>query len=321
MAGWPGGLALHPQGSLLVVYGHHAHRLDLDCQPLASCRLPQEEPYNSFVILDNGLLVTKNLSQMQPACLSVLDPVTLREAGPDTLCPEPSVARLSASGNTVYVVGTRSVMRYHWNEALRRLEPDEGWRPYYLIDSGNSFGWDLVLAGGDAWFMDNGQHRYRFRMRHAGVHPGANRLHRVSLRDANDHRCVEVSGLSGGSITNPPLVDSQRRIVVAYDSANDCVQAFAIDGEPGRTELRPLWRKDRFGCASHMLLYPHSGEVVLNDWQRWGEQVVVLDVATGLEKGRVRVGGWSQGVVFPGPGRERDLYWCTLSRVARIYVE
>lgn len=108
--------------------------------------------------------------------------------------------------------------------------------------------------------------------------------------------------------------------MVAYDSANDCVQAFAIDGEPGRTELRPLWRKDRFDCTSHMLLYPRSGEVVLNDWRRWGEQVVVLVIATGREKGRVHVGGRSQGVVFPSPGWDRDFYWCTLSRVARIRV-
>jgi len=48
---------------------------------------------------------------------------------------------------------------------------------------------------------------------------------------------------------------------------------------------------------------------------------VVLDIASGAEKGRVRVGGWSQGVVFPSPGFSRDLYWSSLSRLARIHVE
>lgn len=318
---WPGGVALHPQGDLIVVYGRHAHRLDLDCQPQASRRLPEPDPYNSFVTLANGLVVTKNLSQARNARLSVLDPETLRDAGEATLCPEPSVARLSARGNTVYVVGLHSVMRYHWNDALARLELDEGWRPFYLETSGNSFGWDLVLAGEDGWFMDNGHHRYRFQMRRAGVRRGANRLHRVSLRDAADRQCVDISGLGAGSITNPPLVDPGRGLVLAYDSANDCAQAFAIERASGRTSLRPAWRKDGLGCASHMLLYPDSGEVVLNDWRRFGEDVVVLDLATGAEKGRVAVGGWTQGVVFPSPGWGRDLYWSTMSRLARIYVE
>jgi hypothetical protein len=85
--------------------------------------------------------------------------------------------------------------------------------------------------------------------------------------------------------------------------------------------LRPLWRKRDFGCASHMLLYPESGEVVVNDYRDFGEEVVVLDIASGAEKGRVRVGGWSQGVVFPSPGFSRDVYWSSMSRLARIHVE
>ena len=318
---WPGGMALHPNGSLIVVYGRHAHRLDLDCQPLAVRQLPETQAYNGFVTLANGLVVTKNLSETQAARLSVLAPNTLASVGPDTLCPEPSVARLSAVGNTVYVVGTQSVMRFFWNAAQSRLDLDPAWRYFYLSGSSHSFGWDLVLAAGHGWFMDNGKHRYRFQMRGAGVSPGANRLHRVSLSDAADHQSLEVSGLPHGSITNPPLVDAQRQVVLAYDSANDCVQAFAFATEDGLTALTPLWRKDGFGCASHMLLYPDSGEVVLNDWRRLGEEVVLLDVLTGQEKGRVRVGGWSQGVVFPSPGLSRDFYWCSMSRVARVFVE
>lgn len=317
---WPGGMALHANGSLIVVYGRHAHRLDLDCQPLASVKLAQDEAHNGFVTLANGLVVTKNLSETRPARLSVLDPETLEEVAA-LVCPEPSVARLSASGNTVYVVGVRSLMRCHWVPEQSRLVLDPAWRCDYLAGSDNSFGWDLVLAQGEGWFMDNGRHRYRFQMRGAGVHAGANRLHRVSLTDAGAHRCVPVSGLARGSVTNPPLIDAQRRVALAYDSANDCVQAFAIGPQDGPGELRPLWRKNGFGCASHMLHYPDSGEVVLNDWRRWGEEVVVLDVLSGREKGRARVGGWSQGVVFPSPGSGRDFYWCSMSRLARVFVQ
>lgn len=320
---WPGGMALHACGELMVVYGRHAHRLGLDCTLRRSHTLPEDQPYNGFVVLDNGLIVTKNLSETAPARLTVLDAHDLQPVAPDALCPEPSVARLSARGNTVYVVGVRSLLRYHWDDAQQRLLPDESWRVDYLGTQGHSHAWDLVLAQDHAWFMDNGKHRYRWRMNGAGVSRKANRLHRVSLLRAQEHSAVEVSGLPGGSVTNPPLIDLQRRIVVAYDSANACVRAWRIadnDALPG-LRLQPLWHRRDFGCASHMLLYPTSGELVLNDHRVFGEQVVVLDITSGEEKGRVDIGGWSQGVVFPCPGRGRDFYWSSMSRLARIHVE
>ena len=315
---WPGGMALHRNGSILVVYGRHAHRLDRACAPLASVRLPVDQPYNSFVILDNGLVVTKNLSHTQPAILSVLDADTLRFAAPDTACPEPSMARLSAIGNTVYVVGVRSIFRYHWDDGLARLVFDPHWQLNYVGTSGQSYGWDVVLDGDNAWFMDNGQHRYRWRMIGAGVSRTANRLIRVSMRDARDHQAIEVCGEPGGSITNPPLVDLRRHIVVGYDSANRHLVAWRVD--PHDASLHRLWHKRAFGCASHMLLFPDTGELLVNDYRRLGEEVVLLDIATGDERARVRSGGLTQGVVFPSPGWHRDAYWSSMGRLARIYV-
>ncbi|WP_422016187.1 YncE family protein [Roseateles sp.] len=315
---WPGGMAIHRNGDLYVVYGRHAHRLTRDCRPLASLQLPMDQPYNSFVVLDNGLIVTKNLSAGTPARLTVIDPGSLTPACADVEAPEPSIARLSARGDTVYVVGVRSIFRYHWRDAARTLTFDPDWRFDYIGDSGQSHGWDVVLADQHAWFMDNGAHRYRHRMLGAGVSRTANRLIRVSLTAAADHQALDVSGLPGGSITNPPLVDAQRGIVVGYDSANAVLRAWRFDA--GLRTLTPLWRKAPFGCASHMVLYPDTGEVVVNDYCRHGEEVVVLDIATGTERGRVRTGGLMQGVVFPSPGWGRDLYWSSMGRLARVSV-
>jgi hypothetical protein len=188
----------------------------------------------------------------------------------------------------------------------------------YVGRSSQTYGWDVVLDGHHAWFMDNGAHRYRHRMIGAGVSRTPNRLIRVSLTDAADHQALEVSGLPGGSITNPPLVDAQRGIVLGYDSANAVLQAWGFD--PALRTLSPLWRKAPFGCASHMILYPDTAEVVVNDYRRHGEEVVVLDISTGHEKGRVRTGGIMQGVVFPSPGWSRDLYWSSMGRLARVFV-
>ncbi len=312
---WPGGMAVHANGDLYVVYGRFAHRLDRQCRLRASLELPVDQPHNSFVILDNGYIVTKNLSDRHNALLSVIDPETMQQLHTPLEVPEPSIARLSAVGNTVYIVGTRSILRYLWDDQAGLMR-DPTWVFAYAAGNRQSYGWDPVLAGGSAWFMDNGRHRYRTRMIGAGVSPTANRLIRVSLDDAQDREMVEVSGLPRGSITNPPVVDEGRRIVVGFDSANRMMQAWRF----GEGPLAPLWRKDRFGVASHMLLYPRSGELVTNDFGAGGEHVVVLDIETGAERGRVRVGGLTQGVVFPSPGWGRDLYWSSMGKLARVSV-
>ncbi|MFX8090400.1 hypothetical protein ABTK75_18980, partial [Acinetobacter baumannii] len=85
----------------------------------------------------------------------------------DIECPEPSIARLSALGNSVYVVGVRSIQRYHWTGD--GLERDDRWRFDYIAGTRQTHGWDVVLADGQAWFMDNGHHRYVTTMIGRGV--------------------------------------------------------------------------------------------------------------------------------------------------------
>lgn len=318
---WPGGIAVHRNGSVHLVYGRWAWRLDRTCRPLASRELPVNRPYNSFVVLDDGTLVTKDLSRTAPSRLTALDPETLEPAGPDVECPEPTVARLSAIGNTVYVVGVRSIFRYRWEPSPAgrgRLVRDADWCFDYVGDSGRTWGWDVVLDGTDAWFMDNGDHRYVVSMIGAGRSPTANRLVRVSLADAADHDLVEVSRLPGGSITNPPVIDVRRRIAVGFDSANRVLRAWRI--APGTRVLDPLWEIGDIGVASHMILWPDTGELATNDYRRRREEVIVLDVETGAERGRARHGGIYQGVVFPCPGFGRDFYWATLAGISRIFV-
>ena len=138
------------------------------------------------------------------------------------------------------------------------------------------------------------------------------------MTDAGDHQILPVCGIEGGSITNPPLVDLQRRIVVGYDSANSHLQAWRFD--PGSRAMMPLWQKAPFGCASHMIHYPDTGELVINDYRKGGEEVVVLAIESGLEMARVRIGGFQQGVAFPSTGWGRDFYWSSLGRLARVFV-
>jgi hypothetical protein len=50
------------------------------------------------------------------------------------------------------------------------------------------------------------------------------------------------------------------------------------------------------------------------------DQLVVLDLDTGEEKARVDVPSPSQGFLFPAPGFERDVYYQSLTTIARVVV-
>ena len=41
---WPGGFCVHRNGDLYVTFGRHVHRLNPDCELLASYQLPQDLP-------------------------------------------------------------------------------------------------------------------------------------------------------------------------------------------------------------------------------------------------------------------------------------
>src|SRR5262245_31454088 len=62
----PGALTPHANGSRHLVFGNHAHRLGPDLPRLASRVLPRVRPYNSFVVLPDGHLVTKDFGGVLP---------------------------------------------------------------------------------------------------------------------------------------------------------------------------------------------------------------------------------------------------------------
>ena len=50
------------------------------------------------------------------------------------------------------------------------------------------------------------------------------------------------------------------------------------------------------------------------------DQLVVLDLDSGAEKGRVDVRSPSQAFLFPAPGFGRDVYYQSLTTIARVAV-
>ena len=323
---WPGGVAAHANGSLYVAFGRHVHRLSPDLQSVHTVELPRDRPYNSFVILPDGHLALKDFGGALPpgveqtddeSCeLLVLEPDALATVASVTI-PERSVARLSADGDDVYVVGTHHLWRARWDGHDLALDAD--FRPRYRTMDGQTYGWDAVIAGGAAWFLDDGEGTEGFAGSFRGVSRSPAPLHLVRVELATGSvTLTEVCGQPYGIVANPPAIDAERGIAVGYDSANGVLAAFAI--EPDGT-LVPRWRRDQHH-ACHPILYPDTGELVTadHDADRMMDQLVVLDIETGDEKARVDTGSPLQSPVFLAPGFGRDLYYVAFPCVSRVTV-
>ncbi len=311
---WPGGVAALDDGGALVVQGRHAHRLDADLRATQTRVLPAEAAHNSFVMLGDGTVATKDLRRPGEVAstLSLLDPDTLDERAAPLVLPEPSVSRLSADGELLVVIGVHALHRYGWDGTRGVLVPLAAPLPYVSGDD-QSFGWDPVITDRHIWWMDNGDHQFvnGLTMLGNGVAHGPVHLFRVG-REGDDVVAVEVSGLPGGAITNPPLVDTARGVAIAYDSANGVLAGFDIE------TLAPRWRTE-LATAQHLVLHADTGEVLADEFVPGvGDGLVVVDVTTGEVRCRVPVGSPAQSVVFGAPGSAGDAYYVSLSTVARV---
>src|SRR5919198_6294117 len=109
--------------------------------------------------------------------------------------------------------------------------------------------------------MDNGRNRVDRTMLGSGDRAGPLRLW-WARRDDGTARSVEISGLPYGTESNPPAWDPERRIVVAYDSGNAVIRAWRLNGD----DLEPLWRRDGLAHAGHLIVFPDTRELVVQDW-------------------------------------------------------
>jgi hypothetical protein len=332
---WPGGMALHANGSLYVTHGRWCHRLDRATLAVqAAGQLPRNRPYNSLLVLPDGNLVMKDFcggdgvhaitNDDRGSQLVVLEP---EELGIVATCdlPEGSIARLSAwtdpgGDTTVIVVGDTSVFEVRWTAATATLAPPTNVHTYRTID-GQTFAWDAVVADGSAWLLDNGEGTNQFGPSFAGRTSSTAPLHLVRVvlgAEAPEPTLTEVCGLPGGIVANPPLVDSRRKVVVAYDSGHGVMVGLAYTDDP-RVAPTELWRRTQHH-AGHMILDPATGIALTGDYDhdRGVDQAVGIDVTTGAEVWRTDTGSPLQSVIFPAPGWDNDVYISTFSTLSRV---
>jgi hypothetical protein len=348
---WPGGIAAHANGDVHMVFGRWAHRLSAELDVLASHRLPVARPHNSFVVLDGGELITKDCDApagREPSTFSALDPESLLPVAPSLRVDEPCVARLASDGESVIAVGSTVVYLLRLDRDAGRLVVDERWQPSYGPAPNRGYGWDPVITDDHVFWMDNGRNHTDRTMLGSGDDSSPVRLWWARRDDATT-RSVEISGLPHGTESNPPGWDPERGTVIAYDAGNAVVRAWRVEDD----DLVDRWRRDGLAHAGHLIVYPDTRELVVSDWRdvEWmrhpaartatrltgqllarspsarraslrtgSDQLVVLDLDTGEDKARVDVPSSCQAFLFPSPGFGRDVYYQSLTTIARVAV-
>lgn len=332
---WPGGIAVHANGSLYVTHGQWCHRLNRATLAVeAAGQLPRTRPYNSLLVLPDGHLVMKDFcggngvhaitDNDRGSELVVVEPDGLSIVATCEL-PEGSIARLSAmvdddGTTTVVVVGDTSVFEVRWLPSTSSLELQDTSHRYRTV-TGQTFGWDAVVADGSAWLLDNGEGTNNFGPSFAGKTSSTAPLHliRVPLGiGATAPVMAEVCELPGGIVANPPVVDTTRRMVVAYDSGHGVMAGFGYTDDATKP-LSLVWRHDQHH-AGHMILDESAGVVMTYDYDhdRGMDQAVGIAVTDGAELWRTDTLSPLQSVIFPAPGWHNDVYITTFSTLSRV---
>jgi hypothetical protein len=335
---WCGAILAHANGSIMSVNGSYLHRLDPDDLSVeAERRLPADRSHNGLLALTDGTLVTKDLrlEGQGGTTITRLDPDTLELTGEPLTLPEGSMGRIAADIDDagvehVYVPGTEHLWRLVVATDSLELEP---WRPRYRAANDRwGLSWDACISDGACWVMDCGDIESVRRIhttepngrfaeppgatlswRLPAPWPGAQRLFRIALDDSDDVRNIEPFGTPGGGIIAPPVDVPEHSMAVAWDSVNGGLAGI----DTGDGNLSVAWHLD-VRPSMQPVVFPESGELVINDFTDDGlDDLIVVDVASGIELDRVATGSRIANGMFLTAGGDRDVFFCTTTTLAR----
>lgn len=334
---WCGAILAHANGSIMSVNGSFLHRLDPDDLSIVAEReLPVDRSHNGLLALADGTLVTKDL-QLEGqggTTISRWDPDTLEPIHAPLVLPEGSMGRIAADGagdtEFVYVPGTEHIWRLRVTSDDLVVEP---WRPRYR-DTGDRFGlsWDACLSDGACWVMDCGDvdsvrlihttvpnGRYdeppgtALSWRRPAPWSGAQRLLRIDL-DTGETQAIEPFGTPGGGIIAPPVHIPEHDMAIAWDSVNGGLAG--VSSADGGLDV--AWHLD-VRPSMQPVVYPDSGELVINDFTAAGsDDLVVVDVASGELLDRVRTGSKISNGMFLTADGDGGVFYCSTLTVAHV---
>lgn len=332
---WCGAIAAHSNGDIYKVNGSYMHRLSADCKVIKEKKLPVDQAHNGLLILTDGTIVTKDLrlSSLNCSTITRLCPDTLELIGEPLNLPEGSMGRIASDNNGkneyIYIPGIEHVWRI--NVKKNNLLIDNSWLPKYRnMNDDNGLAWDGCISDDHLWIMDNGDidsvraifERHpngrfeapsnRLSWRSKAPWSSSQRLLKISIKDSNIKE-IAPFGLSGGGIIAPPVHIPEYDICIAWDSINGGLAGIKDNGK----KLEIIW-SIKARPSMQPLVFPMTGEFVINDFENNEDYIIVLDIETGRLIDRVNTGSRLANGMFLTAGGKRDIYYCSTFAISHI---
>ncbi len=331
---WCGAIAAHKNGSVIKVNGSFMHVLSPDCEVILEKELPINQAHNGLLILSDGTIVTKDcrLENQQNSTITRLDPNTLELLHEPFALPEGSMGRIASDlnddGEFIYIPGIERIWRI--KVLSDALELDEDWQPQYRnANQSQGLAWDGCISEGSLWVMDNGDiesvrsiygvnpngrvaENTHLSWRSPAPWKGRQRLIKFDLI-SGDKIAIEPFDKEGGGIIAPPVNVPEYEMCIAWDSINGGLAGISTTDR----KLAVSWQLD-MRPTMQPVVFPESGELVINNFENGEDELIVVDIATGELLSRAKVNARLANGMFLSPGFNRDIFYCTTGAFSKV---
>ena len=331
---WCGAIAAHENGSIIKVNGSFMHVLSPECEVILEKELPINQAHNGLLILSDGTIVTKDcrLENQQNSTITRLDPNTLELLHEPFALPEGSMGRIASDlnddGEFIYIPGIERIWRI--KVLPDALELDEDWQPQYRnAYQSQGLAWDGCISEGSLWVMDNGDiesvrsiygvnpngrvaENTHLSWRNPAPWKGRQRLIKFDLI-SGEKTSIEPFDKEGGGIIAPPVNVPEYEMCIAWDSINGGLAGISTTDR----KLAVSWQLD-MRPTMQPVIFPDSGELVINNFENGEDELIVVDIATGELLSRAKVNARLANGMFLTPGFNRDIFYCTTGTFSKV---
>ena len=331
---WCGAIAAHENGSIIKVNGSFMHVLSPECEVILEKELPINQAHNGLLILSDGTIVTKDcrLENQQNSTITRLDPNTLELLHEPFALPEGSMGRIASDlnddGEFIYIPGIERIWRI--KVLPDALELDEDWQPQYRnANQSQGLAWDGCISEGSLWVMDNGDiesvrsiygvnpngrvaENTHLSWRNPAPWKGRQRLIKFDLI-SGEKTSIEPFDKEGGGIIAPPVNVPEYEMCIAWDSINGGLAGISTTDR----KLAVSWQLD-MRPTMQPVIFPDSGELVINNFENGEDELIVVDIATGELLSRAKVNARLANGMFLTPGFNRDIFYCTTGTFSKV---
>ena len=331
---WCGAIAAHENGSIIKVNGSYMHALSPECEVIIEKELPINQAHNGLLILSDGTIVTKDcrLENQQNSTITRLNPDTLELLHEPFALPEGSMGRIASDfndkGEFIYIPGIEKIWRI--KVLPDSLELDDDWHPQYRSSNQlQGLAWDGCISDDSLWVMDNGDiesvrsiygvnpngrvsENTHLSWRSPAPWKGKQRLIKFDLT-TGEKTTIEPFDKEGGGIIAPPVNIPEFKMSIAWDSINGGLAGISTKGK----KLKVSWHLD-VRPSMQPVVFPESGELVINNFENGEDQLIVVDIASGELLSQVKVNSKLANGMFLTPGFNRDIFYCTTGTFSKV---